>query len=217
VIGCGGSATTDGGRGAFDAVGSPAALRGVELVVACDVTTVFTGAAAVFGPQKGATPEQIAVLTGRLRELAARYRGKTGVDVTTVPGAGAAGGLAGGLLALGAHIEPGFKLVADLVGLADRLERADLAVTGEGHLDPPSFEGKVPGGVLALARARDGHAPPLPLLCIVGGAEASLLASPPLGMEVLSLTRLFGPQRARTETMELIGQVTAEALTRFCP
>jgi glycerate kinase len=185
--------------------------------VACDVTTVFTDAAAVFGPQKGATPAQIAMLTGRLRELAARYHSEPDVDVTTVPGAGAAGGLAGGLLALGARLEPGFNLVAKLVGLADRLERADLAVTGEGHLDPPSFEGKVPGGVLALARVRDGVSRPLPVLCIVGGAEAWLLASPPQGMEVLSLTRLFGPQRARTETVALIGQVTAEALARFCP
>jgi glycerate kinase len=217
VIGCGGSATTDGGRGAFDAVGSAAALRGIELVVACDVTTVFTDAAAVFGPQKGATPAQIAMLTGRLRELAARYRRETGMDVTTVPGAGAAGGLAGGLFALGARLEPGFNLVANLVGLADRLERADLAVTGEGHLDPPSFEGKVPGGVLALTRARARQARPLPLLCIAGGAKASLLASPPVGMEVLSLTRRFGPQRARAETVALISQVTAEALARFCP
>ena len=118
------------------------------------MTTPFTDAARVFGPQKGATPAQVEVLRRRLFDVAARYRRETGVDVTTVPGAGAAGGLAGGLLALGARLEPGFDFVAGLVGLAARMERADLVVTGEGHLDPPSFEGKVPGGVLELARAR---------------------------------------------------------------
>ena len=215
VVGCGGSATSDGGQGAFDAVGSPAALRGVELVVASDVTTRFLDAAAVFGPQKGATPAQVEVLGRRLAEVAARYRRQTGVDVVDVPGAGAAGGLAGGLVALGARIEPGFAFVAGMVGLARRLEGADLVVTGEGHLDPPSFHGKVPGGVLELARARGGR--PLPVLCIAGGTDRGLLATPPAGMEVVSLTARFGRVRARGETAALIGQVTAEALARFCP
>jgi glycerate kinase len=217
VIGCGGSATTDGGLGAYEAVSSPAALSGVELVVASDVTTRFNDAAAIFGPQKGATPAQVVELGGRLVDVAARYRRETGVDVTAVPGGGAAGGLAGGLVALGARIEPGFDFVAALVGLAGRLQRADLAVTGEGHLDPPSFHGKVPGGVLALARARPASQPPLPVLCIAGGVDASLLASPPAGLQVVSLTARFGRARARAETAALINQVTAEALARFCP
>ena len=101
VIGCGGSATTDGGWGAVGVVGTPAALAGVELEVACDVTTRFVDAAAVFGPQKGASPEQVARLTDRLRSLADRYRRDFGVDVEAIPGAGAAGGLAGGLAVLG--------------------------------------------------------------------------------------------------------------------
>ena len=214
VVGCGGSATSDGGQGAFDAVGSPEALRGVELVVACDVTTPFLDAAAVFGPQKGARPEQVETLGRRLADVAARYRRETGVDVTAVAGAGAAGGLAGGLVALGARIEPGFDLVAELVGLAERMDRASLVVTGEGHLDPPSFHGKVPGGVLALARAR---ATPLPVLCIAGGADRSLLVAPPEGLEVVSLTARFGRVKARGETTVLIRQVTADALGRFCP
>jgi glycerate kinase len=194
-------------------------LASVELVVASDVTTRFGDAATVFGPQKGATPVQVTALTQRLAELADRYRRETGVDVTGVPGAGAAGGLAGGLVALGARIEPGFDLVAGLVGLGERLARADLAVTGEGHLDPPSFQGKVPGGVLDLARARargtEGKA--LSVLCITGGADASVLAAPPPGLDVISLTARFGRARARNETIALIGLVTAEALPRFCP
>jgi glycerate 2-kinase len=217
VIGCGGSSTTDGGVGAYEVVGTPGALGGIELVVACDVTTRFGDAAAVFGPQKGATAAQVVELGRRLAEVAARYRRETGVDVTGMPGAGAAGGLAGGLVALGARIEPGFEFVAGLVGLGERLERADLAVTGEGHLDPPSFHGKVPGGVLELARDRGGHGRVLPVLCITGGADASVLASPPTGLEVVSLTTRFGKARARSETLALISLVTAESLPRFCP
>jgi glycerate kinase len=217
VVGCGGSATTDGGLGAYEAVGSPAALRGIELVVASDVTTRFGDAAAVFGPQKGATATQVVALGQRLVEVAARYRRETGIDVTCIPGGGAAGGLAGGLAALGARIEPGFDLVAGLVGLGRRLERADLALTGEGHLDPPSFHGKVPGGVLELARARGAAGQPLPVLCISGGADASVLAAPPPGLEVVSLTARFGRARARAETTTLISLVTAEALSRSCP
>jgi glycerate kinase len=215
VIGCGGSGTTDGGRGAVDAVGSAKALQGVELVVACDVTTAFTDAATVFGPQKGATPAQVELLTRRLRDVAALYRDEMGIDVTTVPGAGAAGGLGGGLLVLGARLEPGFDLVAGLVGLPARLERADLVVTGEGHLDPPSFEGKVPGGVLVLARARPSG--PVPVLCVVGGADRGLVTGPPEGMEVRSLVARYGRDRARTETTALIRRTTAEFLGTFCP
>ena len=216
VIGCGGSSTTDGGLGAYEAVGSPAALRGVQLVVASDVTTRFADAAAVFGPQKGATPAQVEELGRRLLAVAARYRDETGIDVTGIPGGGAAGGLAGGLFALGARIEPGFDFVARLVGLAGRLEQADLVVTGEGHLDPPSFHGKVPGGVLELARRRGVRGKALPVLCIAGGADATVLAAPPPGLDVVSLTARFGRTRARAETTTLIGQVTAEALSRFC-
>ena len=169
VVGCGGSATTDGGWGAFAAVSATAPdapptqpLGDIELVVACDVTTLFLQAATVFGPQKGATEEQVVRLTTRLDEIAATYRTLANVDVTTIPGAGAAGGLAGGLVALGARIEPGFELVARIVHLAERLEQADLVITGEGHVDPPSFEGKVPGGVLQLAQARTAPAAPAP-------------------------------------------------------
>jgi glycerate kinase len=211
VIGCGGSATTDGGWGAVQVVGSAGALAGIDLEVACDVTTPFRNAAAVFGPQKGASPEQIVLLTDRLGSLADRYRRDFAVDVDAIPGAGAAGGLAGGLVALGAHIVPGFDLVAGMTHLAERIAVADLAVTGEGHLDPPSFEGKVPGGLLTLVAGR------CPVLCIVGEADQGLLRSPPAGLEIVSLAARFGGARARQETCALIVEVTREALPRFCP
>jgi glycerate kinase len=211
VVGCGGSATTDGGLGAVEAVTAGGGLGDVDLVVACDVTTDFRQAAALFGPQKGATPEQVVALTRRLDELAQRYRDDFGVDVDELPGAGAAGGLAGGLAALGARIVPGFDMVAAMVGLAGRINRSDLVVTGEGHLDPPSFQGKVPGGVLRLAAGR------CPVLCIVGAADPDILDSPPPGLEIVSLKDRFGYSRARKETAALITEVTGEALARFCP
>jgi glycerate kinase len=211
VIGCGGSATTDGGWGAVQVVGSPTVLAGIDLVVACDVTTPFRQAAALFGPQKGATLEQVAELADRLASLAQRYRRDFGIDVDAIPGSGAAGGLAGGLAALGARIVPGFDLVSSMAGLPGRIARADLVVTGEGHLDPPSFHGKVPGGVLALAAGI------CPVLCVVGDADRVVLDAPPAGMEIVSLTGRFGPKLARHETVRLVGEVVAEALPRFCP
>ncbi|HCB38019.1 MAG TPA: glycerate kinase, partial [Acidimicrobiaceae bacterium] len=117
VVAVGGSATTDGGQGAVAALLPHTRLDGVRVEVACDVRTTFVDAAKVFGPQKGATPAQVELLTRRLRTLAEVYLADYGVDVTELPGAGAAGGLAGGLAALGAQLVGGFDLVAAEVGL----------------------------------------------------------------------------------------------------
>jgi glycerate 2-kinase len=155
VVGVGGSATTDGGLGAVDALDW--SLAGHDVTVACDVTTTFLDAATVYGPQKGATPAQVSLLTRRLARLADEYRNRTGVDVTVLEGGGAAGGLAGGLAAIGARLEPGFDVVARAAGLDSALAVADLVVTGEGRLDRTSFEGKVVGGVLEWA-AEEGTA-----------------------------------------------------------
>jgi glycerate kinase len=144
----GGSATTDGGLGAVDALGW--ALP-VDTTIACDVSTEFLDAARVYGPQKHATDAQVALLTRRLERLAEQYQLRTRVDVTDLEGGGAAGGLAGGLAALGARLEPGFDVVAAAVGLEDALDGATLVVTGEGKLDRTSLEGKVVGGVLDWA------------------------------------------------------------------
>jgi glycerate kinase len=149
VVGVGGSATTDGGLGAVEAIGW--SLAGTDVAVACDVETAFLDAARVYGPQKGATDAQIELLTRRLASVADTYRARTGVDVTQIEGAGAAGGLAGGLAALGARLEPGFDVVAQAAGLEEALDGAVLVVTGEGKTDATSFEGKLVGGVLEWA------------------------------------------------------------------
>ena len=149
VVCLGGSATTDGGLGAVEALGWR--LPSVPVALACDVETTFLDAARVYGPQKGASPADVRFLEDRLRAIAGTYRDRLGLDVTALPGSGAAGGLGGGLAALGATVERGFELVADTLGLRAAMEGADLIITGEGALDPTSFAGKVIGGVLRTA------------------------------------------------------------------
>jgi glycerate kinase len=144
----GGSATTDGGLGAVEALGW--ALP-VDTTVACDVATLFLDAARVYGPQKHASPAQVALLTRRLERLAEQYQARRHIDVTDLEGGGAAGGLAGGLAALGARLEPGFDVVAAAVDLEGEVDGASLVVTGEGKLDATSLDGKVVGGVLDWA------------------------------------------------------------------
>lgn len=204
IVGVGGSATTDGGLGALRAIWGPHRLRGVDLVVACDVRTLFLDAAEVFAPQKGATPAQVELLKRRLERLAQIYRSENGVDVTALPGAGAAGGLAGGLATLGARLVPGFDLVADELDLEHAIDSADLVVTGEGFIDAQSFEGKVVGGVVALALEAG-----VPVLAVAGqvfdGAEA-LVPS-------ISLVARFGEDRARHDTAACIEEAVGEWLS----
>ena len=206
VVGLGGSATTDGGLGALQALRSPARLRAVDLQVACDVRTTFVDAAAVFAPQKGASPAQVALLTARLEGLAERYRTEYGVDVRDLPGSGAAGGLAGGLAAAGGRLVPGFDLVAEQLTLDERLAAADVVVTGEGYLDAQSLDGKVVGGVLDLA-AEVGR----PVIVIVGDADADVVERLD-GTTVLSLVGRYGESRPFTEPRWCIEHAATEAL-----
>ena len=203
IVGVGGSATTDGGLGALRAIWGPHRLRGVDLVVACDVRTRFVEAAEVFAPQKGATAAQVELLKRRLERLAQIYRSEHGVDVSELPGAGAAGGLAGGLVTLGARLVPGFDLVAEELELEHAIEGSDLVITGEGFIDAQSFEGKVVGGVVALGREAG-----VPVLAVAGqvfdGADQIVTA--------LSLVARFGEERARTDTTACIEEAVGEWL-----
>jgi glycerate kinase len=206
LVGVGGSATTDGGLGALQALHPPQRLRGVELVVACDVVTGFVDAAAVFGPQKGATPAQVRLLTRRLERLAQVFLAESGVDVRSMPRAGAAGGLAGGLATVGAELVSGFDLVADELALDEKMQGMDLVVTGEGFLDAESFAGKVVGGVVELA-AEVG----VPVLAVVGEVVHPV---PPLPahLTVVSLTEQFGSDRSHAEP----GDAAAEVVVAHC-
>lgn len=200
IVGLGGSATTDGGLGALRAMGSLARFRGVSIEVACDVRTTFTDAARVFGPQKGASPAQVELLTRRLDRLADVYRREHGVDVRELPRSGAAGGLAGGLAAAGAVLHDGFGLIAEAVELYDLVEAADLVVTGEGRLDGPSFEGKVVGGVAELADAAG-----VGVVAVVGSVDPAL--DPPI--PVVDLTARFGAARSSAETTACVREAVA--------
>jgi glycerate 2-kinase len=202
IVAVGGSATTDGGLGAVETLLGRGSFS-VPVVVACDVRTPFLEAAAVFGPQKGASPGDVELLTARLMAVAARYRDEFGVDVTGLPGAGAAGGLAGGLVALGAELVPGFELVAEQVGFERALSGVDVVLTGEGRLDRTSFAGKVVGGVLGLCAPRG-----LRTLVVAGEVEDGTS----LGVSAVSLVQRFGRQRAWADPEECIAEAVAEAL-----
>ena len=180
-------------------------------MVACDVETRFVDAASRFGPQKGATPEQVEVLTERLTRWADELGERYGVDVTDVAGSGAAGGLAGGLLAAGARLAPGFAVVSDAVDLPARLRRADLVLTGEGCLDSTSWAGKVVGGVVRAASPLG-----VPVLVVVGavgpGGLEGAVGHGPAPIEVRSLTALVGEGRAMAEPATCLAEAVAEFL-----
>jgi glycerate kinase len=131
-------------------------LADTEVVVACDVDNPLTGpqgAAAVYGPQKGASPVDITLLDAALGHLASRVAASTGRDLRDEPGAGAAGGVGFAAVAvLGATLRPGIELVLDLLRFRERVRGADLVVVGEGSLDEQTLRGKAPAGVARLAR-----------------------------------------------------------------
>ena len=209
IVATGGSATTDGGFGAIGALNPSRRLRGVELVVACDVQLTFLEAATVFAPQKGATPAQVELLRRRLERLAQLYLRDYGLDVRDIPGSGAAGGLAGGLAAVGATLVRGFDLVADALGLAERLRGAELVVTGESVVDAESFQGKAVGGVVELATEAGAG-----VLVVAGEVDEASLAPLPANVEIVSLTERFGPERAFADVEGCVAEAVAVALRR---
>jgi len=147
VLGLGGSACTDGGAGMLEALGGTS-FGGVDVVLACDVDNPLlgpTGAAAVYGPQKGASPEEVEILEARLAAFASRV----GPEHAERPGAGAAGGIGFAALAvLGARFRPGIEVVLELAGFAEAVADASLVITGEGSLDAQTRHGKAPFGVV---------------------------------------------------------------------
>ncbi len=213
VLGIGGSATTDGGAGLLVGLGAAAdrdgptvdlsgldpRLADVELEVACDVSNPLLGpegAAAVYGPQKGATPALVEELDGRLARFADVIDRATGRDERRTPGAGAAGGVGYALLSIQDHLRsfalrPGVDLVMDATDFDGRLARADLVITGEGRVDAQTGFGKTALGV--AKRARDAG---VACIAVGGGVDTA-------GIEALSAVGAIAvPVVERPQTVE---------------
>ncbi len=208
VLGIGGSATTDGGRGLLEGLGLTVGGTGWELpdgavrtddldprladaamAVACDVTNPLlgpAGAAATYGPQKGASPAQVEELDARNAAWADALETATGRRERDTPGAGAAGGVGFALLAIAGQfrdfaLRPGIELVMEAVGFEDRLAASDLVITGEGRIDAQTAFGKT-----ALGVARRAAAAGVPCIAVGGGVEpGGVEALAPLGVEVV--------------------------------
>ncbi len=167
LLGLGGSATVDGGMGAVraltqeqsDALIEKIGIEDVELDLLCDVAAPFTGergAARIFGPQKGASAEDVEMLEERLDEIRRKVMESRGIDLNEFPGSGAAGGLAGGLIAFaGGKIVKGASTVLDAIGFDDIIDGADLIITGEGSSDRQTLMGKIPFEILQRGKRKE--------------------------------------------------------------
>lgn len=237
IVGAGGSATTDGGMGAVEALGVDVAalgqrpqrpgargrgldarLAGVDLVVACDVDNPLLGprgAAHVYGPQKGADRDCVDELETHLERWADQVAAATGTDVRDRPGVGAAGGLAFGLVALaGARIAGGVDLLMDLTGFDAVASAADLVVVGEGSLDHQSLNGKGPIGVARLAAARGAS-----VVAVVGRNGLSEAEWRRAGLQAVYALgdREPDPQICMRDAKRLVAEVSAELGARWLP
>lgn len=157
--------------GSFDCSETRQLLAGVELAAMCDIDNPLygpRGAAQVFAPQKGADAGTVALLDRNLQALAGTIARCTGLEVQSIPGAGAAGGLGAGVVAfLGGRLRPGIDLVLELTGFDRQLPGTDLVITGEGRVDRQSLDGKVLSGVARRAKAAG-----VPVLALTGGIGA---------------------------------------------
>ena len=217
----GGSATVDGGVGAARALGwifldrhdkdvkeggqGLTAIRQIvppskpislpEVKVLCDVTNPLCGprgAAAVYAPQKGATPRMVKKLETGLRNLSDRIVADLGMDICNIPGSGAAGGFGGGAVAFfGGRLVPGFDVVAETVGLREKMQGCDIVITGEGRFDEQSLQGKVISGVADYARASGAR-----VVVITGRSTISLREC-----EEAGVAKVFETSGQRTEAL----------------
>jgi glycerate kinase len=210
LIGCGGSATSDGGLGCYrvlqDAGGLP-----VPLTAATDVTVRFSGLLR-YAAQKGVRPDDVNVIEQRVEELRTLYISEQGVDVENLERSGASGGIPGGLAALGATLTSGLDAVVQSVNLEQRIKRSSLVITGEGRLDHGSLEGKVTGGIAALLSAETN------LLVVCGSIEKAAerefrLRHP--WANLVSLVDRFDRRTALTDVFGCIEFIVAEELERY--
>ncbi len=213
VAPCGGNL---GRIATVDLSGLDARLREVALTVAVDVSSPLlgpTGAAAVFGPQKGASPDDVTLLDDGLRTWSAILSEATGTDAAQTPGSGASGGLGFAAIAgLGASMVPGAEYIASALGLADAIAAADLVITGEGGLDRQSVLGK---GALSVARrARDAGVPVI-MACGRIDLEADELAEAGVSVAASLTSIADDPADAMSRAAELLGEATEAAVRRW--
>jgi glycerate kinase len=210
-VGVGGTGCTDGGSGALDALDALLPPRDVALPAAVtamvDVTTRFADAARIFAPQKGASPEQVEILTQRLGQQARAYADRFGRRIDDLDGSGAGGGLAGGLAAIGGRIRSGLDAVAEATALEKHVAAADLVITGEGRFDATSLRGKVVGGVLRMAAGAE-----VPALVLAGAVADGMPAVS--GATVGSLVGAFGSSRAFGDTAAALTELTRAWLSQ---
>ena len=145
-------------------------LKDKQIVVMSDVTNPLcgkTGASAIYGPQKGATPDQVKELDEGLKHFARLVKEEMGLDLLDMPGAGAAGGLGAGLVAFtGAKIKSGIETVLEVAGFKEKLDWADIVITGEGKIDSQSVLGKVISGISEMAKEKD-----VPVIAVSGAID----------------------------------------------
>lgn len=187
-------------------------IRESEIVVACDVDNPLTGprgAARVYAPQKGATPEMVEILDEALKRFAEIIRRDLGKDVENVPGAGAAGGLGAGLMAfLNAELRSGVEIVIETVKLEEKMKGADLVITGEGGIDSQTVFGKTPIGVAKTAKRFN-----LPVIAIAGGIsdDASVLYRHGIDAMVSIIPRPMSLEEAMSRGAELVADAAERA------
>ena len=207
----GGAALADLSR--IDMAGLDPRVQDSTFDVACDVSNPLTGpegASAVYGPQKGATPEMVRQLDAALAHFARVVKADIGADIENVPGSGAAGGLGGGMIAfLGGRLRAGVDIVLETVGLEDRLDDADLVITGEGQLDFQTVYSKAPIGVARLAKARG-----IPVVAVAGSLGERFTDVHAHGIDAAAaITRApMTLPEASDNAFELIASATEQAL-----
>lgn len=210
VVGLGGSATSDGGLGAVRVLEN-VRRRGVRLLAACDVDVNFLAAATMFARQKGASDAAVGLLTRRLERVAQLYAQQFGVDVTSMAFAGSAGGLAGGLAAVGAELVSGADFVIERLGIAEQLDEVAGVITGEGSLDDQSLRGKCVGSLVELCAAHG-----VACLVIAGTTEDEAAARlRDLGATVVDLCATYGVDAAWGQTATVVSDAALDWVGGF--
>jgi glycerate kinase len=210
LIGCGGSATSDGGLGCYEVLRDAGGLP-VPVTAATDVTATFSGARR-FAAQKGVADEDTLLVGERLRQVRELYLREQGIDVELIERSGAAGGIAGAIAALGGELTSGLHAVARAVDLERRIAQSSLVITGEGRLDPGSLEGKVTVGVAELVAESSR------LLVVCGAidevaAEAFRKRFPNAAIE--SLEQRFGLETAMNDVLACVEVVVNDEIVRW--